>query len=145
VLAAKRDELKGAIQAWLAQAKSGDYIALQAFLQPRSETTDALKQIRVVLRERKKLATTFGYGPRFLHSTGQLHKGGANTGLFLQLVDEIEDDQEVPETNFTFGQLIRAQALGDYQALKQQGRRGLRVSLGRNVDEGLRAILECLV
>jgi transaldolase/glucose-6-phosphate isomerase len=145
VSAAKRDELKGAIEGWLAQAKSGDYIALQAFLQPRSETTDALEQIRVVLRERKKLVTNFGYGPRFLHSTGQLHKGGANTGLFLQLVDEIEDDLEVPETNFTFGQLIRAQALGDYQALKQQGRRALRVSLGRNVAEGLEAILECLV
>ncbi|MBI1994787.1 MAG: phosphoheptose isomerase, partial [Deltaproteobacteria bacterium] len=70
VSAAKRDELKGAIQAWLALAKSGDYIALQAFLQPGSETTDALEQIRVALRERNKLATTFGYGPRFLHSTG---------------------------------------------------------------------------
>ncbi|MBI2089887.1 MAG: phosphoheptose isomerase, partial [Deltaproteobacteria bacterium] len=145
VSAAKRDELKGAIQAWLALAKSGDYIALQAFLQPGSETTDALEQIRVALRERNKLATTFGYGPRFLHSTGQLHKGGPNTGLFLQLVDEIEGDLGVPEASYTFGQLIQAQALGDYRALKQRGRRVLRVSLGRNVAEGLKAMLECLV
>lgn len=144
VSAARRGELKGAIEAWLTQAQSGDYIALHAFLQPKPETTGAVQKIRLALLERKKLPTTFGYGPRFLHSTGQLHKGGPNTGLFLQLVDDAEDDLPIPETGYTFGQLIRAQALGDFQALKQRGRRVLRVSLGKEAAEGLNALLECL-
>jgi len=144
VSATKRDVLKRAIESWLAQAKSGDYVGFQAFLQPRSETTEVIQKIRLALRDRKKLATTFGYGPRFLHSTGQLHKGGSNTGLFLQLVDDTEDDLPVPEVTYTFGQLIRAQALGDYQALKQRGRRVLRINVGREVAEGLKTLLECL-
>lgn len=145
VAAAKREDLRRALKRWLAQVTPGDYIALQAFLQPTRETTAALQEIRLALRNRLRLATTLGYGPRFLHSTGQLHKGGPNTALILQLVDEPVADLSVPEADYTFGQLIRAQALGDYQALKQQGRRALRVSLGRNVAEGLKAILECLV
>lgn len=140
----KREDLTRALKRWLAHATPGDYIALQAFLQPTRETTAGLQEIRLVLRNRLHLATTFGYGPRFLHSTGQLHKGGNNTGLFLQLVDAIEDDLEVPEADYTFGQLIQAQALGDYRALKQEGRRALRVSLGKEVGEGLNTLLECL-
>src|SRR5437868_7673110 len=104
----------------------------------RSDEDDAqLQAIRLRLRDHLRLATTLGYGPRFLHSTGQLHKGGPNTGLFLQLVDEPSDDVAVPETNYTFGQLIRAQALGDFQALKQRGRRVLRIQLGDKVKSGL--------
>lgn len=144
VPAAKREDLTRALKHWLAQVKPGDYIALQAFLQPTRETTAALQEIRLGLRNRLRLATTLGYGPRFLHSTGQLHKGGPNTALILQLVDEPVEDLSVPEADYTFGQLIRAQALGDYRALKQQGRRALRVSLGREVGEGLQAVLECL-
>lgn len=144
VPAAKREDLTRALKHWLAQVKPGDYIALQAFLQPTRETTAALQEIRLGLQNRLRLATTLGYGPRFLHSTGQLHKGGPNTALVLQLVDEPVEDLSVPEADYTFGQLIRAQALGDYRALKQQGRRALRVSLGREVGEGLQAVLECL-
>lgn len=144
VPAAKREHLTRALKHWLAQVKPGDYIALQAFLQPTRETTAPLQEIRLALRNRLRLATTLGYGPRFLHSTGQLHKGGPNTALILQLVDEPVEDLAVPETEYSFGSLIHAQALGDFQALKQRGRRVLRVSLGREVGEGLKAVLECL-
>ena len=83
------------------------------------------------------MATTSGYGPRFLHSTGQLHKGGPDGGRFLQIVDEPEHDLPVPETDFTFGTLIRAQADGDRKALEQRGRRVMRVNLGGDVSGGL--------
>ena len=132
--------LEQAFTAWLGQAHAGDYIALQAYLEPRKETTAALESIRLALRDRAKLATTVGYGPRFLHSTGQLHKGGPNTGLFLQLVDDAAPDLDVPETDYTFGALIRAQALGDWQALTQRGRRVLRVHLGGDVAAALKRL-----
>lgn len=122
---------------WLGKVKPGDYVALQAYLAPTPETTAALQEIRIALRDRLRIATTLGYGPRFLHSTGQLHKGGPNTGLFLQLVDEPGEDLAVPETDYTFGALIQAQALGDYRALLQRGRRVLRVNLGSDVSAGL--------
>ena len=87
-------------------------------------------------------ATTLGFGPRFLHSTGQLHKGGPNTGVFLQIVDEPSEPLPVPETNYSFAQLIRAQAEGDHQALKQRGRRVLRIQLGPDTAAGLRQLEE---
>ncbi len=141
VSAEEPEALARTLGVWLAKARSGDYVALQAYLAPTEETTAALQKIRLTLRDRLKLATTFGYGPRFLHSTGQLHKGGPNTGLFLQLLDEPTEDLPVPETGYTFGALIRAQALGDYQALKQRGRRVLRVQLNRDVAGGLARLL----
>jgi transaldolase/glucose-6-phosphate isomerase len=126
-----------ALREWMSGAAPGRYAAIQAYLAPANETTAHLQELRVLIRNRAKLATTLGYGPRFLHSTGQLHKGGPNSGLFLQLVDEPAADLAVPETDFTFGSLIRAQALGDYQALTQRGRRVLRVNLGGDVSGGL--------
>ena len=114
----------------LGGAAAGDYVALQAYLQPRDDTTAALQRLRAAIRDRTRLATTLGYGPRFLHSTGQLHKGGPNTGLFVQFVDEPADALAVPETVYSFGDLIRAQALGDAQALVQRGRRLLRFVVG---------------
>jgi transaldolase/glucose-6-phosphate isomerase len=140
VRAEDKAALEQAFAAWLGQAHAGDYIALQAYLEPRKETTAALESIRLALRDRAKLATTVGYGPRFLHSTGQLHKGGPNTGLFLQLVDDAAPDLDVPETDYTFGALIRAQALGDWQALTQRGRRVLRVHLGGDVSAALKRL-----
>lgn len=133
-------ELKSAVDSWLKTAKGGDYIALQAYLPPSAETSASLESLRLVLRDRMKLATTVGYGPRFLHSTGQMHKGGPNTGLFLQLVDDAAPDLPVPETDYSFGDLIRAQALGDWQALTQRGRRVLRVHLGQDVQKGLKQL-----
>ena len=142
--AANHQTLRQLLSDWLAKAQPGDYTAVQAYLRPTPETTAFLQAIRGALGERTHLATTLGYGPRFLHSTGQLHKGGANTCLILQLVDEPADDLVVPETNYTFGSLIHAQALGDYQALKQRGRRVLRIQLGKDTPRGLKLVLKAL-
>jgi transaldolase / glucose-6-phosphate isomerase len=134
--------LAAAANSWLGLVRPGDYIAIQAYLAPTDATTGALDALRTAFLERRNVATTFGYGPRFLHSTGQLHKGGPNTGLFLQLVDTPRQDVPVPGTDYTFGQLIRAQALGDYQAMHQKRRRILRVDLGADVAAGLRRLRE---
>jgi len=144
VRASDRSELSRAVKELLAAVKPGDYISIQAYLNPAPETWSALQQIRTNLRDRTHVATTLGFGPRFLHSTGQLHKGGPNTGVFLQIVDEPAEELPVPETNYSFAQLIRAQAEGDYQALKQRGRRVLRVQLGRDTAAGLRRLGETL-
>ncbi len=117
--------------------RPGDYFALQAYLEPSPQTSSALEKIRNGLRDRWHVATTVGYGPRFLHSTGQLHKGGPDSGIFIQLTDEIADDLPVPGKNISFGTLIKAQAEGDYQALKNRGRRILRVNLGKDAAAGL--------
>jgi transaldolase/glucose-6-phosphate isomerase len=130
--------LASALKAWLGEARPGDYIALQAYLAPALETMVALENIRFVLRDHLRLATTVGYGPRFLHSTGQLHKGGPNTGLFLQLVDDASGDLAVPESAYSFGALVRAQATCDADALRRRGRRLLRLSLGADPAAGLR-------
>jgi len=142
VSAAKPDELRREIRNLLNGAPAGNYVAIQAYLAPTTGTTAALENLQRVIRDRSKLATTLGYGPRFLHSTGQLHKGGPNIGRFLQIVDDTAADLPVPETDYTFGALIRAQALGDYQALLQRNRRVLRVNLGRDVAAELKRIGE---
>jgi transaldolase/glucose-6-phosphate isomerase len=141
------DEPKALVQAlkdWLGQANPGDYIAIQAYLPPSEEVTEALQSVRFELLKRTKLATTLGYGPRFLHSTGQLHKGGPNNGLFLQIVDEPNTELPVPETDYSFKNLIKAQAMGDYRALKQRGRRILRVNLKSDTSSGLRKLSESI-
>lgn len=127
----------GELGAWAAQLRPGDYVGLQAYLAPDEATTAALQGLRHAVSERWGVATTLGYGPRFLHSTGQLHKGGPDTGVFMQIVDDPDEDLDVPEAGHTFGGLIRAQALGDLQALRQRGRRVVRVELGRDVAGGL--------
>ncbi len=133
-----------ALKDWLGQDKPGDYIALQAYLPPSQETTEALQDIRLKLLQRTRLATTLGYGPRFLHSTGQLHKGGPNNGLFLQIVDEPSIDLPIPETNYNFTNLIKAQSVGDFRALQQRGRRVLRVNLKSDVCPGLRKLYKLI-
>ena len=142
ILVTQREKLDQAMKAWLAGIQSGDYISLQAYLAPTPESTAALQEIRRILGDRSQAATTLGYGPRFLHSTGQLHKGGPNTGVFLQLVDEPGEDLTVPGTDYTFGALIEAQARGDFKALRQRGRRVLRVNLGKDVAVGLKRLAE---
>jgi transaldolase/glucose-6-phosphate isomerase len=114
--------------------RAGDYIALQAYL-PQSEALDKeLQAARVRLRDRYRVATTVGYGPRFLHSTGQMHKGGPNTGVFIQLVEDDEVDLPVPGKPYTFGQLKQAQALGDLESLLRHGRRATRVSVSELLE-----------
>ncbi len=131
-----------AIKRFCEQCSDGDYIALQAFLSPEKKIKDVLQEIRLRLLDKAGIATTVGFGPRFLHSTGQLHKGGPNNGLFIQMVDTPHQDIPVPETEYSFGQLIAAQSYGDYSALKQKGRRIIRVQIGEDTARGLEAILK---
>lgn len=114
-------------RALLGTVRPGDYVAVQAFV-PRTEAWERrLQAIRLGLRDRLRVATTVGFGPRFLHSTGQLHKGGPPTGVFLQVVEEPREDVPVPGAGHTFGQLLLAQAAGDLHALLAAGRRAARV------------------
>jgi transaldolase/glucose-6-phosphate isomerase len=125
------------LTALLDRVHPGDYIALQAYL-PRNATTDArLQAVRVRLRDRHRVATTVGYGPRFLHSTGQLHKGGPNTGVFIQVMGRDDDDLPIPGKPYTFGALKRAQALGDLESLRVRGARVTRLDLDE-LEEALR-------
>ena len=126
---------------WLAGLRPGDYIAVQAYLPRDGPASPPLAELRRVLRDAHRAAVTLGFGPRFLHSTGQLHKGGADNGLFLQIVDGGGPDAPVPETDFTFGRLIAAQAAGDYRALLGRGRRTLRADVGDDPVAGVRALL----
>ncbi len=116
------------------EAHAGDYFAINAYL-PRTPAMEAcLQRMRVVLRERTRCAVTAGFGPRFQHSTGQFHKGGPNTGLFIQIVSDPTTDMPIPHEGLTFGTLIHAQALGDYEALVARGRRVIRVRLSQPDD-----------
>ncbi|MDA1062320.1 MAG: glucose-6-phosphate isomerase, partial [Chloroflexi bacterium] len=113
----------------LASLGAGDYIALQAFLPRTAAHAAALQAARVRLRDRYHVATTVGFGPRFLHSTGQLHKGGAPNGVFLQIVGDDAADLAIPGAAYSFGQLKQAQALGDLDALRTLGRRVARLTI----------------
>ncbi|HXQ93913.1 MAG TPA: bifunctional transaldolase/phosoglucose isomerase [Thermoplasmata archaeon] len=137
-------EMRSAVKELGAKVHPGDYVGVQAYLAPSKSTDAGLAGLRRQILAKWRVATTVGYGPRFLHSTGQLHKGGPNSGVFLQLVDTPSSDVEVPGEGYTFGALIRAQALGDLQALVQKGRRVLRVDLGTDVPGGLRKLTEAL-
>jgi hypothetical protein len=132
------------IRNFLNQSEAGDYIAIQAYLPETPEVERSLQAIRLRLRECFRVATTVGYGPRFLHSTGQYHKGGPNDGLFLQLTAGNPNDVPIPDAPYTFGMLEQAQALGDLQALAGHGRAVLRVHLGGDVLFGL-AQVEAIV
>ena len=131
----------GALADWLDAAESGGYIGVQAYLAPTDDTTAELTELVRALRKQTGLAVTLGYGPRFLHSTGQLHKGGPPNGLFLQIVDTPSQDLPVPETDYTFKALIRAQAVGDYQALREAHRTVLRVQVDADNLDALRNTL----
>ena len=134
------DELPAALAAFFAQASEGDYVAFQAYVAPGRHVWDDLQALRLDVRDKLRLATTLGYGPRFLHSTGQLHKGGPNTGLFLQLVAQDREDVEIPGQPFSFSILKRAQARGDLGALRAHGCRALRVDLGDDAVAGVRRL-----
>jgi transaldolase/glucose-6-phosphate isomerase len=132
VLAAGGDpqvDLEGSIDALLAQAKERDYVCVQAFIEPTKDNDRRIDDLVRKLRRRSGLVVTHGYGPRYLHSTGQLHKGGPNTGLFLQVVDDPGEELAIPGKPFGFRRLIRAQAAGDYASLKERGRRVARIHI----------------
>jgi len=131
------DTVAGTLARFFGQARPGDYVALLAYLTETPEHDRALQAFRRLIRAGTRLATTRGYGPRYLHSTGQYHKGGPNTGLFIQLTADDLEDAQVPGAPYTFGVFKRAQALGDLEALTRHGRRVVRVHLGRDAGEGL--------
>ncbi len=131
-----------ALEEFLASAKAGDYIAINAYLRRNPGTEALLTELRAILRARTGCATTVGFGPRFLHSTGQLHKGGADNGLFLQITADASLDFDIPTQEMSFGTLERAQALGDYEALAARGRRILRVHLAP--QEKLQQLVDAL-
>jgi hypothetical protein len=112
-----------------AQANPGDYVCLQAFIEPTDENDARLRLLADRAREATGCVVTHGYGPRYLHSTGQLHKGGPNTGLYLQIVEDYGSELKIPDRPFGFARLIRAQAAGDFELLRERGRRLARVHL----------------
>ena len=120
---------KPAIKQFLAQKNGDDFVVINAYLPRNEDMTSALQDLRVMLRDKTKCAVTLGFGPRFQHSTGQLHKGGPDKGLFLQITSNPVKDVEIPTEGMSFGTLERAQALGDYEALKARRRRVLRIHL----------------
>ncbi|NOX17848.1 MAG: hypothetical protein GXO87_06145, partial [Chlorobi bacterium] len=128
--------------------KGRSYISLQAFLTPSEETTNLFHQLRTELQKKYECAVTFGYGPRFLHSTGQLHKGDAGNGIFIQFIADIHDDLPIPDeagsddSSISFGVLIHAQAMGDREALKENNRKVCAVKISGNINEGLEKLLE---
>ena len=121
--------LRGNLDAFFKLKRPGDYLALMAYLEQTPENDETLQEARVAVRDALKIATTLGYGPRFLHSTGQLHKGGPNTVLALQVTAEDKGDVPIPGEPYTFGTLKHAQSLGDWQSLITHGRRALRIHL----------------
>ncbi len=130
------------LMTWLGSLPEGGYIGLQAYAPMTATTTELLQALRLHLRDATTAATTVGFGPRFLHSTGQLHKGGPSKAIFMQLVTEPAEDLPVPETDYAFGHLIAAQAEGDYRALQERGQQVLRVQLGHDSDLGLETLID---
>jgi transaldolase/glucose-6-phosphate isomerase len=126
-----------AIAALLAKVKPRDYVALTEYFGETVDRDKRIAEIRETIARERRVATTSGYGPRFLHSTGQLHKGGGDNGVFLQLTGGPNRDVPIPDEPFTFGALARAQAIGDYESLVSRNRRALSIDLGENVEAGL--------
>jgi hypothetical protein len=136
--------LADTIRASLGSPRAGRYVAIQAFIAPTPERDATFERLRARIRDRTGSATTAGYGPRFLHSTGQLHKGGPPTGWFLQLTAEHAHDREIPGWPYTFGRLIDAQAQGDAESLAAHGLPILRLRLGRDAAADLAALERAL-
>jgi len=132
--------LAGFLKAHLSRIKAGDYFALLAYIQMDEAHEKALDAIRTSVRDKKHVATAMGFGPRFLHSTGQAYKGGPNSGVFLQITCDDAQDLPVPGQKYTFGIVKAAQARGDFQVLAERGRRALRVHLGPDVNAGLSSL-----
>src|SRR5213076_2517924 len=124
-------------RAHLARISNGDYFGLLAYVEMNEPHEAKLREIRHTVRDAKRVATCLGFGPRFLHSTGQVYKGGPNSGVFLQITCDDAVDVPVPGQRYTFGVVKAAQARGDFEVLAERGRRALRVHLGANVSDDL--------
>jgi transaldolase/glucose-6-phosphate isomerase len=136
--------LEEALRAHLGTIKPGDYFALLAYIEMNAEHQTALQSMRKRVRDSKRVATCLGFGPRFLHSTGQAYKGGPNTGVFLQITCDDAQDLPVPGQKYTFGVVKAAQAAGDLEVLRERGRRALRIHLSANVADGLTKLASAL-
>jgi transaldolase/glucose-6-phosphate isomerase len=128
------DSLQAVLSSFLGQASSGGYVAINAYLPRNPEMVEVLQEMRVIIRAKTGNAVTAGFGPRFQHSTGQFHKGGIDGGVILVITADPENDMDVSTEGLTFGTLIRAQALGDYEALIEAKRKVLRVHLSSAED-----------
>jgi len=135
-----QDNIKQAIRGLLHGAEDNNYISLQTYLQKTSKINQELEEIRLQLIKKTHLATTLGYGPSFLHSSGQLHKGGKDIGLYIQLVDDPNFELQVPETDYSFLSMIKAQSAGDYQALREKGRQVIRINLGESAEASVKTL-----
>ena len=135
---------KDAAQTISGHLEPGTYVSILAYTTPTKLFEAAIRRLRQALMARYKIATTFGYGPRYLHSTGQLHKGGPNTGVFLELIDGMVPDLSIPAKPFTFGTLAKAQATGDIESLRAHHRQAIRVQLGRDQAATVKAITAAL-
>jgi transaldolase / glucose-6-phosphate isomerase len=134
--------LKNYLRAHLARLGAGDYFALLGYVEMNAEHESLLQGLRMTVRDRKRVATCLGFGPRFLHSTGQAYKGGPNSGVFLQITCDDAQDLPVPGQKYTFGVVKAAQARGDFQVLADRKRRALRVHIGSDVKAGLNKLAE---
>ena len=132
----------GSLRALLDQARPGDYLSVMSYLPQQAETDDLLHELRTRVMERCRIATSAGYGPRYLHSTGQLHKGGPGSGLYLQLTMGTLQALPIPGQQYGFDVLATAQSIGDYQALSNLGRRVVSVNLGDDAVAGLRRLID---
>ena len=136
-LSSAEKSLAGYLRAHLKRLGTGDYFGLLGYVEMNDAHRRELQGIRHAVRNAKRVATCLGFGPRFLHSTGQAYKGGPNSGVFLQVTCEDAADLPVPGQKYTFGVVKAAQARGDFQVLVDRGRRALRVHLGKDVVAGL--------
>jgi transaldolase/glucose-6-phosphate isomerase len=141
---AKAHTLEEVLAAHFKQIRAGDYCALLAYVERNKQHRDALEDIRVLIRDRKRIATCLGFGPRFLHSTGQAYKGGPNIGVFLQITCDDAADLQVPDQKYTFGIVKAAEARGDFEVLAERDRRLLRVHLGSHVAAGLTTLKDAV-
>ena len=132
------------LRAHFGRIREGDYCALLAYIERNKLHRDALQEIRRVIRDGKRVATCLGFGPRFLHSTGQAYKGGPNTGVFLQITCDNSADLQVPDQKYTFGIVKAAQARGDFRVLADRGRRAVRIHLGAHVAAGLTTLKDAV-
>ena len=142
--AGKDTTLVAYLRAHLNQLKPSDYFALLAYIEMNAAHEDQLQAVRHAIRDKKRVATCLGFGPRFLHSTGQAYKGGPNSGVFLQVTCDDAADIAVPGQKYTFGVVKAAQARGDFQVLAERGRRALRVHLGTDLAAGLKQLQQAI-
>ncbi|HEX8925670.1 MAG TPA: hypothetical protein VF786_07740, partial [Terriglobales bacterium] len=135
------NDVAAVIAEHVARLKPGDYLALTEYIDETPEHDALLAQIRAAITRQTRNATTTGYGPRFLHSTGQLHKGGADNGVFIQITSADAEDAPIPNEPYGFSVLKAAQALGDFESLSKRGRRAIRLDLGKDIVGGLKRLL----